>query len=68
METGTMIYQKGLTYKMNPEIEESDDSFTLSHYNEYGSAFFHTINDPKQLDEMFWLSSEEVNEDILVLA
>jgi hypothetical protein len=63
-----MNFTKGTIYKMNPEIEESDERYEFSHLNEYGSAFFNTVNKIQDVDEYFWLSSVEVDEDILIEA
>lgn len=63
-----MTYTKNTVYKFDPEIEESSERFTLSHTNEYGSAFFSTVGKNEEIDEFMMLSSVEVNDSILIEA
>ncbi len=61
-------FDQNKTYKIHPEIEESDERYTFSHYNESGCAFFNTVGKSSESDKMFWLSLAEIEDQVLVEA
>ena len=66
MGTYNVTFNQNKTYKMNPAIEDTTERYTFSHYNECGSAFFHTIGNESEIDQIFWLSKSEIEENILI--